>query len=137
MTSQITWCGRCLMFSPYYYALCTSPQAFQRELRSLGITEKALFLRDKNSGATTHYFEGNVKGRGRYCAIVCIYPPALTKFTSIDIAAMLVHEAMHIWRLIRENLGEDSPSTELEAYAMQNISSELMYAYAQQTKGRK
>lgn len=47
---------------------------------------------------------------------------------------LLVHEAMHVWRDMREAIGEDAPSSEFEAYAIQNISASLFAAY-EQTRG--
>lgn len=47
---------------------------------------------------------------------------------------LLAHEAAHVWRDIRKSMGEKKPSSELEAYAIQNILSDLMTAY-EQTRG--
>lgn len=50
------------------------------------------------------------------------------------VADLLIHEATHIWQDIREGIGEEKPSSEFEAYAMQNISAELFAAY-EKTRG--
>jgi hypothetical protein len=45
------------------------------------------------------------------------------------VAECLLHEAVHVWQALREEIGEEKPSHEFEAYAIQGISSELMRAY--------
>lgn len=52
-----------------------------------------------------------------------------------DTVDLLVHEATHVWQDIREAIGETHPSSEFEAYALQNISANLFSAY-QKTRGR-
>lgn len=47
----------------------------------------------------------------------------------IEAYALLVHEAMHVWRYIRKYLREDKPSREFEAYAMQHICTNLFAEY--------
>ena len=56
------------------------------------------------------------------------------KHTGIEVACLLVHEAVHIWQRTCEDYGEHRPSAEFEAYAIQNISQQLMQSYREQTK---
>lgn len=60
----------------------------------------------------------------------------MTECSSIDVAALLVHEAMHVWQAFCEHVGEKSPSDEFEAYSIQSIFHELMTAYANKTSLR-
>jgi len=136
VTSRLTWCDRTLLTSSCHFALCTTDKAFQRELRRLKVDQDVTFMKNAHSAATTHIFECEVAGRKKHCAIVCMPVPPSDR-TGIQIAALLVHEAMHIWRCVRHDLGEHDPSSELEAYAMQNISQELMQAYADQVKPKR
>ena len=48
---------------------------------------------------------------------------------------LLVHEAVHVWQQTRVYLGETAPSPEFEAYAIQNISGNLMQAFADTALG--
>ena len=41
----------------------------------------------------------------------------------------LVHEAVHIWQAMCEEIGEESPSAEFEAYSIQAITRSLWRAY--------
>jgi hypothetical protein len=49
--------------------------------------------------------------------------------TGLQVAALLVHEAVHVWQLFRESIGEHGPSKEFEAYSIQAISQRLMERY--------
>ena len=66
---------------------------------------------------------------GKVCAIVTINKRVDGK-DSNGIVGLIVHEAVHVWQLVRENIGEANPSSEFEAYAIQAISQELIEAYA-------
>lgn len=124
------WLDRTLVTSPYHIGLCTTPEAFAKELERLNVPKdrRPDFLSTVHAHATTHYFEQNVIPM-RYSAIVCVCPKQ-SKGQSIQaIHALLVHEAVHIWQSVKECLGEKEPSREFEAYSIQHISQELMEAY--------
>lgn len=117
------------MRSPVYYALCTTEEQFKREMRRLKVPagDFGSWVSNEHSDATAHKMtcEGYKK-----CAIVCIrVRPGMG---AVGIAALLVHEAVHIYQWIKELLGEDEPGIEGEAYAIQEISQNLMQAYADQ-----
>lgn len=57
------------------------------------------------------------------------------KVKPLSVVGLLVHEAMHVWRQIREIIGEQYPSLEFEAYYIQAISQELIRGY-EMTRGR-
>jgi hypothetical protein len=44
---------------------------------------------------------------------------------------------VHIWQAVRDIMGEKEPSSEFEAYSVQQISLELMWAYKELTKKKK
>lgn len=127
------WLDRSLIVSGYYFGLCTSKEDFQRELARLAVPRDNWPRFNKSpKHASVHYFE---KGDGKQCAIVTIQPGR--DKTGVQIAALLVHEAAHIWRAIREDMNEKEPSAEFEAYSLQAISQELMQAYSNSIKRRK
>lgn len=128
---SVTWCNRNLFISPIYYALCTSERDFHKECERLKVPrhEWPKFHKSSNHAAT-HWFE---KGDGRVCAVVTLAPEK-GKQTGVQIAALLVHEASHIWRGILAEIGEKKPCEEFEAYALQAISQDLMNAYLKQKK---
>lgn len=128
------WLDRTLMTSPYYYGLCLCEKAFQKEMKRLAIPndERPAFILNKQSDATTHFFE---RDDGRRMAIVTIRKRK--GLAAAQINALLVHEAVHIWQAIREDIGERNPSSEFEAYSVQTISQSLMQAYQDAKKAKK
>jgi len=126
-SSKLTWCARDTFILPMSYTACFSETAFRRELRRLRLPAHAqpAFL-NPSSNATTHFFE---RGDGSAAAIVCMPPDV--EADPIQVACLLVHEAVHIWQESMRLIGEEKPSAEFEAYGIQTISQELMYLYAE------
>lgn len=127
---EIIWCDRHLVLSPYHFALCIDKSSYRRELKRMNVTsaDTQPFL-GGNAHAVTRFFESN---DGGVSCIVCL---GSTKGrTREQIMSLLVHEAVHIWRAIRDYLNEDRPSEEFEAYSMQHISQELFVAYRALTR---
>jgi hypothetical protein len=122
LVSKMIWCDHGWM--PYYYGFCPNEKVWHKEMKRLGQTD----IPYPASTACVTFME-NKKDRNKRVAIVTV-----AKRAPQDIVELLVHEAMHVWRDIRNTIGEAEPSSEFEAYAMQNIISELMYAY-QKTRG--
>ena len=121
---KVEWMPRELFRSPVYYCLCTSQKEFDAELRKLNIKDSKSWLKNAHSSATTHFLDGP---SGDVCAVVCL--PINPEKTRIEHYGLLVHEGMHIWREIREHIGEHSPSSEFEAYAIQRIAINLMHQF--------
>ena len=128
------WLRRDLVTSPYHIGICLSESSFERELKRLKV-KRDQWPRFCNSGAdaSTHFLE-QTGGIG-LIAVVCLHPPK--NKTGIQVAALLVHEAIHIWQAIREDLGEKSPSSEFEAYSIQAISQSLMNGYVSERKRKR
>lgn len=130
MTMQ--WLNRTLVTSPYSYGLCLSEKEFHKELRKLKVPIHSYPAHTKYAGgASTHYLEcGDDK-----VAIVCIGDVATG--TKGQIHALIAHEAVHVWQVICEELGETSPSMEFEAYSIQQITQNLLESYQAQTMKKK
>lgn len=108
-----------------HIGICFSERDFHRELRRMKVpanqwsswlTEGAL--------ATTHHLTSE---KGSRASIVCI--PIRKDWEGVEVAALLVHEAMHVLQEHFEYIGETAVGRETQAYAIQNISARLMGAY--------
>lgn len=124
------WLDRALVVLPHYYGLCLDEKDFRRELKSLKVPRANWppYLGSAHANATVHFFE---KSDGGHCAIVTL--SGMEGRSTAQVHAMLVHEAVHLWQETRSILGEKSPSSEFEAYAVQSISQRLMEAYDEMT----
>lgn len=125
------WLDTALVESPIHYCLCTSKKQFEKELKRLNVSEKVEWVR-KGFSATAHHL---VSGDGSQCTIVGFKPDK--KCTPEQHYCLLVHEAVHIWQEIRVAIGEDKPSAEFEAYAIQRISQALIESFNDQMKAKR
>ena len=71
---------------------------------------------------------------GELCAIVSVSQHSREFCNAIEMAGLLIHEAVHVWQRYAEHMGEHRPGDEQEAYAIQAISQELMAEYARRMK---
>lgn len=83
------------------------------------------YLATQRADATTHLL---VNGKGESVAIVALGD--VSGRSSIEIAGLLVHEAVHVWQEHCANIGERRSGVEQEAYGIQGIAQELMAEYA-------
>jgi len=127
----MNWLDGCLVISPVPYCLCTDEKRFKKVMKTLRVpkSQRPSFLGRETSDAATHVLETS---DGDRCAVVTIRKQG--DKTAEQVYALLVHEAVHIWQFVREGLGEDSPSSEFEAYSIQSISQSLMEEYREQVK---
>lgn len=130
---KLEWLDRSLFTCSHYYTLCTSEKYYKKALKHLNIAkaDRPPFLSNWHSNATAHFFEHR-EDKKKSC-IVCI--GNVEGRTLVQVHAMLVHEAVHLWQETRNDYGEKEPSAELEAYAIQSISQRLMEEYERQING--
>lgn len=119
MSDKVVWLER--GWQPVYFGFCPSEKAWRREMKRLGA--KGEPYPDSDGRCTT--FEH----KGKTCILVTIRPGSEKKRSRVEIAGLLCHEAMHIWREIRTSIGELEPSSEFEAYSMQSIFQGLYQAF--------
>lgn len=116
------------MYGPYI-VLCLSERDFHNALEKINVRkdQRSPWV-DTAASAACHTFtrEGSMP-----TCVVCLRDALGTD--PITVAGLLVHEAVHVWQAAREALTPTSaPGIELEAYAIQNISQELMRAFRNQ-----
>jgi hypothetical protein len=125
MRHKMVWCETFLRIR-HHYGFCPSEKAWNALAKS-SRRELGSYPANRTAAMTTLFQD--TKNKTRTCIVtVAVQPP-------FQIVGLLSHEAMHVWRDIREGIGEESPSSEFEAYAMQNIFEELLTAY-EKTRGR-
>lgn len=116
------WLDRRIGAAGPYLALCLSQDEFDAAVRHLKLTAPPYVNRGAN--ATMHTFDGPA---GLAC-IVCLGDVA--ERNGVEIAGLLVHEAVHVWQVWCNAIGEHRPGAEQEAYGVQAIAQELMAEYA-------
>ena len=126
---MINWLDRAMILGPHI-CLVTSQKDYNMALRHCKQEVVGdLFIKNAQAGATLHWIDRSEK-------LICIVAirPVGPEIEGIPIAALLVHEAVHIWQKYCERIGEHTPSDEFMAYGIQFLSQELMYAYVKATK---
>ncbi len=118
------WLDRRIACPGPYLALVLSQEEFDAALKHMKVPAGQPWISNDHSDATAHVLQ---KGGG----MAVIVALRVTEDRGpIEIAGLLVHEAVHIWQNYAESIGETSPGDEQEAYAIQAISQELMAEYA-------
>lgn len=118
------WLDRRIARSGPYLALCLSETEFRAAMSHLKAPEVPRWL-NAGADATTHHFEHIDNGTA---CVVCLRNTEGR--TPIEIAGLLVHEAVHVWQQHCRDIGERYTADEQEAYAIQYIAQELMAEYA-------
>jgi hypothetical protein len=122
---KVKWLDRRVACPGPYLALVLSQAEFDAAIKACGRPLGAPYLSTKRADATTHLL---TDGKGESVAIIALGDVAARG--AIEIAGLLVHEAVHVWQEHCENIGERFPGNEQEAYAIQGIAQELMAEYA-------
>jgi hypothetical protein len=123
--TKTNWLDRRIAAPGPYLALCLSEGEFNEALRSLKSKSWPTWIKNTHSNATTHLLTNE---NGGTVAVVCIRD--WEGRNPIEVAGLLVHEAVHVWQDYCAGIGEHSPGVEQEAYAVQAISQELMAEFA-------
>jgi len=123
---KTTWLDRSLMRGGYL-TLVTTQAEYKHALKDMNVEASDRFV-TPGSYATTHTLNND---KGELAFIVGVDLERMKDFDSIALAALLVHEAVHVWQGTEREAGVMGCfGPEGEAYAVQNISSELMHACA-------
>ena len=119
------WLNRRIAAPGPYLTLVLSQAEFDSAMGHLKAPLGASYLRTSHADATTHLLEHPQHG---LAAVVAMGP--CEGRSPIEIAGLLVHEAVHVWQSYCDAIGEARPGDEQEAYAVQAIAQELMAEYA-------
>ena len=125
---KVKWLDRRIARPGPYLALCLSEEEFHAALAHLRILDRPPFV-NPGADATAHYC---TNPKGESACLVCLRSDS--DRSGVEIAGLLVHEAVHVWQEYARTIGETAPGSEQEAYAVQCIAQELMQAYADRIK---
>jgi len=122
---SLRWLDRRIAHDGPYLTLVLSQKEFDAALRHCGVPPGTKWLSTDHAHATAHYLTNQ---RGEQVCIVALGPWGTRN--GIEIAGLLVHEAVHVWQQYCDWIGEHTPGREQEAYAVQSIAQELMAEFA-------
>ena len=122
---KINWLDRKIGHHGPYLALVLSQKEYDQAIKHCDGQPGHSYIKTDRAHATAHYLDN---AQGELCCIVALGETAGR--TGIEIAGLLVHEAVHIWQAWCDSIGEREPAAEQEAYAIQSISQILMAEYA-------
>lgn len=118
------WLDRRVAAPGPYLALVLSQGEFDAAMKACK-QPTGPYLSTPRADATAHTFN-NAKGE----TVVVVALGDTSKRSGVEIAGLLVHEAVHVWQEHCANIGERRCGVEQEAYGIQGISQELMAEYA-------
>ena len=122
------WLDRRVAMPAPYMTLCLSEEEYLRAMKHCKISNPPPWV-SPGANATTHLLD-NAKGQ-RVCIVTL---RGCEGQDPIEVAGLLVHEAVHIWQAYAESMGERNPGSEQEAYAIQGLSQTLMAEFARRMR---
>lgn len=119
---------RGLFTSPVYLGLCLTEAEFNAEIANLKLDPGKCSIGHWVNNATARTWTFHKTGPGAHTvALVCL--PDLTGLYPAEVVAIIAHEVQHVWQSICEQIGEDKPSDEFEAYCIQMLMAKYVDAY--------
>lgn len=123
---DLKWLDRHTVFAPRS-VLCLSRADYLKAVAHCNVQNPEPWL-IPDQAACVHVWECD----GSLVCVVCMDPPE--DFDGIDIAALLTHEAVHVFQRLCDFIGETHPSREFEAYSIEHIAERLMREYARRKR---
>lgn len=124
--AKIRWLDRRIAAAGPFLTLCTDERQYKEAMRHLNLSAVPAWV-SPGASATTHHASN---ADGRLACIVCI--DGWRGRDPVEVAGLLVHEAVHVWQEYADGIGEREPGREQEAYAVQSIAQELMAEFRRQ-----
>ena len=127
---RVRWLDRRIAAPGPFLALCLSEAQFKAAIKHMRLSVSVPFMNTPHSHATAHFFDAP----GGLTAVVCLRD--FEGRDPVEVAGILVHEAVHVWQEYADHIGEKEPGREQEAYAVQSIAQELMAEFARLVSGK-
>jgi hypothetical protein len=122
------WLDRRIAAPGPYLTLCLTEQEYDAAMKALKVKHYGPWVSTPQASATTHNLSNP---DGNLCCVICIGD--YHGRNPVEVAGLLVHEAVHVWQEYCDWYGEKIPGREQEAYAVQAIAQELMAEFARRT----
>lgn len=119
------WLDRRIAAPGPWLALCLNEAEFKAAIKPFKLSSNPAWKPKTGTACVTHFDNPFRSG------LVCII--SIDQWDGrdpIEVAGPLVHEAVHVWQLYCDRIGEDSPGDEQEAYGIQSIAQELMAEFS-------
>lgn len=123
----MNWLDRKLMIGPYLI-LCLNEAAYQAAMAHCKIEYPEPFPDSARADVLK-------KGDSHLAIIVSVNVSGMDSVTPVQMSALLVHEAVHVFQHFCQDIGENRPSIEFEAYSIQAIYQTLALDYVRQIGG--
>ena len=115
------------LFDNYSYGFCPDEKAWKKFWNAVDMGKMSIPRYPSSIGARTSFTNPDEFGVNRPVAVVTINGDE--DKDPIQVAALLVHEAVHIKQAVLREYGEDNVGDETEAYLIQRIAQDLMNMY--------
>jgi hypothetical protein len=123
--TAVKWLDRRIAAPGPYLALCLSEAEYLAAAKHLGVRDPGPWIKNERSHATANFFSFPDKPTA-----VIVSMRDWQGREPVEVAGLLIHEAVHIWQRYTDDIGEHNPGSEQEAYAVQSIAQELMAEFA-------
>ena len=123
------WLDRRVALPGPYLALCLAESEFKSLIQKLKAPDPGPWISTPRADATAHHL---VNEDGRRCCVICL--GTWRGRDPVEVAGLLIHEAVHVWQCYAEDIGERRPGDEQEAYAIQAIAQELLAEFARRMR---
>ena len=121
---KVNWLDRRISAPGPYLCLCLSEDEYKAALKDMGVDAVDNWIKTPHANATAHH----IASRKGLACIVCMSD--WENRNPVEIAGLLVHEAVHAWQEWCDYYGEVTPGREQEAYGVQSVAQELMAEFA-------
>lgn len=125
------WLGRHISAPGPFLCLCLSEAEYKTAFKHLRVVPTLDWIKTPHSNATSHLIQ-SPKG---LAVVVCLAKHE--KRNAVEVAGILVHEAVHAWQEWCDYYGETHPASEQEAYAIQALSQYLMFEFTRRMKSKR
>lgn len=127
--SKVRWLDRRVAAPGPYLCLALTKADYLAAMKHCKVEQPAPWVGDEGGLAHARcYFLAHPE----HGTVVVVGVHSWSTRNPIEVAGLLVHEAVHIWQEYADQIGERSPGREQEAYAIQSIAQELMAEFALQ-----